>query len=417
VHLRFVPGYLVLTIASLASAQETVESADATASRAADGAAGRIAEVNVTGDAGATPVSPPSMSAASEEPDTADDGWPDLSAFLDRAYGFLPLARPITEPAVGYGGAGGLMFLSKSFGDARAGLGRPNITFVGGMGTANGTWGVVAMDSRFWLEDHLQTVTVATYASVNLDYYGIGRTDLLENDPLRYELVPKGALLEAKYRFGQSSFWLGISGRYFSTGVTFEAPAGTPELPDHDSTNNLGGGAVLGFFDTRDNLFTPLRGTYVELSFGMFGAGPRRGGPIERVELVGIQYVLLPHGLYLAFRADIEATFGPAPFYFRPYIDMRGVPVMRYQGDEVAQLEAELRWQFWGRWSLLGFVGGGGGWNQFQRFHDAQGVLAGGGGFRYEVARAYGIHVGLDVAASPDTVAFYVIVGSAWMRP
>ena len=32
---------------------------------------------------------------------------------------------------------------------------------------------------------------------------------------------------------------------------------------------------------------------------------------------------------------------------------------MRYQGEHVAQGEAELRWQFWSRYSVVGFVGSG----------------------------------------------------------
>jgi len=59
-----------------------------------------------------------------------DDGWPDLSSFLKEKYGFLPIVVPITEPAVGYGAAGGVAFLSKSLGQAQAGFGRPDITKV-----------------------------------------------------------------------------------------------------------------------------------------------------------------------------------------------------------------------------------------------------------------------------------------------
>jgi hypothetical protein len=51
------------------------------------------------------------------------------------------------------------------------------------------------------------------------------------------------------------------------------------------------------------------------------------------------------------------------PFYLRPFISLRGAPIMRYQGDEVAQLEAELRWQFWQRFSVVGFaIQVGGAW-------------------------------------------------------
>jgi hypothetical protein len=39
-----------------------------------------------------------------------EDGWFDMSAFLDMRGGFVPLAVPVTEPAVGYGVGGGLVF-------------------------------------------------------------------------------------------------------------------------------------------------------------------------------------------------------------------------------------------------------------------------------------------------------------------
>jgi len=345
------------------------------------------------------------------------DNWPDVSHFLDRVYGFLPIASPITEPAVGYGAAGGLMFLSKSFGDAAAGLGRPNITFVGGMGTENGSWGLFGGDIRYWLKDHLQTFTALIYASVNLDFYGVGWTDALEDAPLRYNLAPKGGLFQAKYRFGESSFWAGLGGQFISTEVAFAAPAGTPELPDYSSTTNLGGGTVLAAYDTRNNVFTTTRGTYAEANFGVFGAAPDGEGAFERMELLALQFVPLPHRFFLGVRGQFLATFGMTPFYFRPSIGMRGVAAMRYQGEEVAQIEAELRWQFWGRLSLLGFWGAGGAWNHFEHFEASQGVFAAGGGFRYELARKYGIHAGIDVGGSKDTAAFYVQVGSAWGRP
>ena len=53
------------------------------------------------------------VSAATNAPSrfrSAEDGWLDVSGFLDEEYGFLPVVLPITEPAVGYGAAGGLMF-------------------------------------------------------------------------------------------------------------------------------------------------------------------------------------------------------------------------------------------------------------------------------------------------------------------
>jgi len=354
------------------------------------------------------------------EPKTAkpaDDGWPDMSSFLDEKYGFLPIAMPITEPAIGYGAVGGLAFISEPLGNAAQGLGRPNITFVGGLGTANGTWGVFGADMRYWLDDRIQTLAAGVYASVNLDFHGIGKDSVLQNNPLRYTLNPAGGALMAKYRFGESRFWGGLGYAFASTKVTFEAPAQTPHLPDYAERSNIGMLLSLLTFDTRNNFFTPVRGTFLEAAFQLSGKWLGGDQNFERLTFTAIQYLPLPFHFYLGVRGDVSSAFGNAPFYVNPSVGLRGVPVMRYQGEQIAQLEAELRWQFWRRLSVLGFVGGGDAWNDLADGKSAEGVISGGGGVRYELARKYGIHMGIDVAHSRDATAFYIQVGSAWMRP
>ncbi len=44
-------------------------------------------------------------------------------------------------------------------------------------------------------------------------------------------------------------------------------------------------------------------------------------------------------------------------------------------------------------------------------------VASGGLGFRYELARKFGMNVGMDIAHSPGTTAIYLVVGNAWFRP
>ena len=131
---------------------------------------------------------PPATGGAPSKFRSAEDGWPDVSGFLDEKYGFLPLVMPITEPAVGYGAAGALAFLSKPLGESLAGFGRPDITIVGGLGTENGSWGGLVGDVRHWLEDRLETQVGVTYLHVNLDFHGIGDDRRLDDHPLRYTL-------------------------------------------------------------------------------------------------------------------------------------------------------------------------------------------------------------------------------------
>jgi Omp85 superfamily domain len=348
---------------------------------------------------------------------SSDDGWPDLSDFISKKYGFLPLVFPITEPAVGYGASGGVLFISSPLAGARDGSGRPNISFVGGLATENGSWGVAAFDMRHWLQDRLQTLAGIVYAEVNLDFHGLGKDSVLEDDPLRYELGPAAGAVQARYRIGDTPAWAGLRYVFAATKVSFDPSSVAEQLPAYDSTSNVGGLTAIVSYDSRNTIFTPTRGTYLEANFGLFGSALGGDDEFQRAALVAIQYFRLPFNLYLGLRGDAAASLSDGPFYVNPFISMRGVPVMRYQGEEIAQAEAELRWQFWKRFSLIGFVGGGGAWNDFERFDSSQGVVAGGGGVRYEIARALGLHMGLDVAFSPDTAAIYLQVGSAWGRP
>jgi len=348
---------------------------------------------------------------------SAEDGWLDVSKFLDEKYGFMPLVIPITEPAVGYGAAGGLAFIDKPFGKAQAGYGRPNVSFVGGLATENGTWGVMAGDMHHWMGDRLQTLVGVVRASVNLDFYGIGRNDALKNSPRSYNLEPDAGFARAKYRIGGSQFWAGLAYALASTQVTFDTPGFIPGLPDFQRESRVGGLAPTISYDSRDNMFTPKTGAFVEVTAGFFAPAFGGDGDFKRHSLTAMQFLPLHEDVLLGLRGDATVSSGDVPFYMYPFIMLRGAPVMRYQGAEVAQAEAEVRWQCWKRFSFIGFAGYGAAWNDFTRIDNTRTIVTGGTGFRYEIARAYGLHMGVDLAFGPDVTAIYIQFGSAWMRP
>jgi outer membrane protein assembly factor BamA len=199
--------------------------------------------------------------------------------------------------------------------------------------------------------------------------------------------------------------------------VRFDAPAATPGLPDFQRESRVGGLTPSFTYDSRDNIFTPLRGTFVEARAGLFSQALGGDGEFQRLSLTAIHFLPLNPKWTLGVRADATSSFGDVPFYMRPFVALRGAPIMRYQGEQVAQVEAELRWQFWKRFSLVGFAGAGAAWNDFDRLENQVTLVTGGAGFRYEVARKYGLHMGVDLAFGPDTTAIYVQFGSAWARP
>lgn len=348
-----------------------------------------------------------------------EDGRLDLSAFLDQAYGFLPVVMPITEPAVGYGAAFALAFLDKPVGKAEAGLGRPNVTVVGAVTTENGTRGLLVGDLRHWSGDRVQTLVGAVRASINLDFYGLDSGSALAEHPLRYNLDTAGALARVRVRLGESRFWLGLEYDCAGTEVGLQAPERWPQGPGYSSQSRIGGLCPALSLDTRDNMFTPSSGSSAELELGYFRKALGGDANFQRHALRLMQYFPLRRDLVLALRGDALASSGDVPFYMRPFIVLRGAPLMRYQGREVAFAESELRWQRWGRFSLVGFLGTGSAWKERDSAEAArkESILTGGAGFRYELARRYGIHAGLDLAHGPEGYAIYIQVGSAWMRP
>jgi len=346
-----------------------------------------------------------------------DDGWLDASGFIDQAYGFIPLVIPITEPAVGYGATVGLVFVDREVENAEAGFGRPNLTFVGGLQTENDTKGVFAADSRYWFDDHMQSLVGGFDMSVNLDYHGIGSDASLENDPQRYNISADGAFLMGRYRLGNSRSWLGLGYLLADTQLAFARKPDQPVLAGIDLENELSGLLPEYTYDSRDSIFTPNKGFYFSTSAAIFS--PELGGEEEfqRASLFTMGFWPVADKVILSLAAGAVNSSADTPIYLRPYIQLRGAPAMRYQGEYAAQIEAEVRWQFWHRFSAVAFGGSGTAGNEFAERERTQEISTGGLGFRYEMARKYQLHMGIDAAHGPDGMAYYLIFGSAWSRP
>ncbi len=372
-------------------------------------------------------LSPVLHAAGEDPPDTksppesrfrsSEDGWLDVSGFLDRPYGFFPLLVPITEPAVGYGVAGGLAFIKKDPGENQAGFGRPDVTMVGGLATQNDTWSAFAGDLRHWHGDRFETFVGLLKGSINLDFYGVGDNDDLRDDPLSYNLAPLGGIVRGKYRLGSSRVWAGLTYVLADMGVEFRETDALPELAELEDASRIGGIMPALTFDSRDNWFTPNRGAFFEGTVGLYDESFGGDTSFQRVGLIWIQYWPVRPALTVGLRGRSQFSFGDTPFYMRPFVALRGVAMLRYQGEEVADVETEARWQFYKRFSVVGFAGAGVAWNDFESLDNTQTVLTGGTGFRYEIARRYGLHTGLDVAFGPDNPVIYVVFGSAWLRP
>lgn len=342
----------------------------------------------------------------------AEDGWFDVSDFLDTAYGFVPVIMPITEPAVGYGAVGALVFVDRNVPGVR-----PNILAAGGLRTENGTEGVFAMHLGTWMGGRLRTLAAVADMDVNLDFFGLGG-DRVPGGGVGYTISPRGGAAGAQYRVGDSPFWLGLRYTRVNTSVTLNPAAPPPPgIPSSDLDLSLAALTPAVTLDTRDNFFTPTRGWYVDLSVPVYREDLGSDRNFETANLTAIHYRPFSPSLFFSVRGTAKRSTDGTPFFLKPFVSLRGVQALRYQGQQAAEAEAELRWQVHPRFSAVAFAGVGVARADIAQQDRDKTVVAGGAGFRYLIARKHGLHMGMDIAYGPDNPVLYFIFGNAWLRP
>jgi hypothetical protein len=355
----------------------------------------------------------PAAHALTEKLRDAETGELDLSDYLLRHRGALPVPLIVTEPAVGYGGGLALAYFSQSFEErARASRERgepvtpPDIAVVAGLKTENGTWGAGAGYMGFWDQDRWRYLGVLGKAELNLEYFSVG--GIARN----YELDASATQQQLLRRIGASPWLAGARYVYLSTQSRFAL--GLPDdVPQRALDVRIGKLGAVVDYDTRDNIFTPNRGGYFEMEAG-FARGAF-GGNTNYQTLYARGFYWHPAGDFvLGVRGDAKISGGDMPFFAQPYIALRGVQAARYQDRNALVTEGEVRWNATPRWAFVAFAGVGKAFGRRESWSEADTVFAGGGGLRYLIARKLGMYAGIDVARGPEDTAVYLQMGSAW---
>ena len=358
---------------------------------------------------------------AQEEPKVSftdpEDGAFDLSQYLATRRGFLPVPLVITEPAVGYGGGLGLLFIHDKPVDAngKEAEGPPSITGVFGGYTESDSWFGGIGHFGVWDDDHWRYTGLLGRGHANLEFNGIGGDDAgtLGQPELDYTLDGIFLRQQLLRKVAETPLFLGLRYEFATTEVDFDS--GVPVVDSANFDRQDGGLAAVAQFDTRDSIFTPNRGVNAVVTAYQYDEAFGGDKSYNRLEIDSPMWWPLDPSLVLGVRPTATFVDDDAPFYALPYVELRGVPVLRYQGHAAASLEAELRWNFVRRWALVGFGGLGQAVDHPSDFGgESYTVTAGGAGMRYMIASKHGLHVGIDVARGPEDWAVYLQIGSAW---
>jgi hypothetical protein len=358
----------------------------------------------------------PAEAAALEGLRDPQDGRIDLSEWLLDRKGVLPVPRVISEPALGVGGGRVGLFFRESMRERgeKAGEGGrfapPDIYAVGAGGTDNGTralflGGMVSSeDGRYRWRGGVAK------PDVNLAFFGAGG----RGPGRQFNMQGLASIQQAMVRLGESDTWLVGRWNYFDLKNRFDpgAPGGVVGAREGGSTSS-GLGASLET-DTRDTIFTASRGFKGGLDLTLYDPAIGSDQRFQTWRGYAFGYWPLAKSLVAGLRGDARGAGGDPPFYLLPFVEMRGVPLLRLQDRRTALLETELRWHVDPRWDAVGFVGAGRAWGTGTSFSEGTGTVTKGVGFRYRIARRLGMSVGVDWAWSTQDHGWYLIMGTAW---
>jgi hypothetical protein len=351
------------------------------------------------------------------------DGKFDISGWSEeeeeKTGGFLPIPIIESEPAIGGLALGlGLLYIHEKSStkdtDSETGERQPVISGIAGAYSLNDSWIIGAGHMDNWLNDSLRYSGELGYGSINLDFYGRGKNELPGDASISFNIEGFFLSQDLKYRLFKSDFFLGARYLFFNSLSEFDISGIIPGIPPEQIDTKDGTLGPILQYDTRDNIFTPTRGSLLDIS-AMFH-DPTFGGDFtyQRYNVKGFIWLPVHKKVILGLRLEGMLADGDTPFYAVPFIKLRGIPALRYQNDVAVMGEVEVRWQVFSRWSILGFVGSGRVAESFSDLDDETSRNTFGAGFRYLIARKFGLHSGIDIARGPEETYVYIQIGSAW---
>ena len=371
------------------------------------------------------PTEQQAADAAIESEDETDSDEEEKKPLVNKG-NFLALPIFITEPAIGEGLGVGLVYFHKkkdpntpriSTASAMSQTNRqqnppPTATGVFGAYTNNDTKAVGVGHAGTYFNDKVRVVGVLATALINstvffLDY------------PFEFALDGELAYANFKRRMGTSNFFLGAS-LTFMDGLIDFAPNIDPNNPDPGSFGlldfeftNIGLGASA-IYDSRDDTMMPGDGALVDFTISMFEEAIGGDFNYTSFDFKALWFRELHERFVLGLRLDVATVDGRPPFFAVPFVSMRGIPALRFQGETAGAVEVEGRFNISPRWAAVAFGGAGFAHSGDPDLSTGLTIKAYGAGIRFQALKNQNVWLGFDIAKGPEEYAWYIQMGHPW---
>jgi hypothetical protein len=348
-------------------------------------------------------------SAEEESSDKQSGKWGNL----------LPLPIIVTEPAIGNGlGATLIYFHKEDEKKAPVSTARnlsktgerqkppPTASGIFGFYTDNDTYAFGIGHSNSFADDHYRLRAALAEARVNSTFY-------VGDRPLDFRIEGNLLFADLKTRLGDSGVFFGLSTSYTNASSKFVGlPDPIGSLLDFNFVDT--GVAASLIYDTRDNTILPTDGYHIELIGWRHDEALGGDFNYSTARLKALWFTPLSEKYVLGARLDSSTADGDPPYFAFPFVRLRGIPALRYQGEVASAFELEGRRRIGDRWTASLFAGVGSirvGKEQVETEDEIRTI---GIGTRYLAYREQDAWVGVDVARGPEDVVVYIQMGSSW---
>jgi len=348
----------------------------------------------------------------------------DTTETKDSGGKFLPIPIVITEPAIGEGLGAAVVYFHADHGDSgkrlttatelnradRKQTPPPTATGVFALYTNNDTTGFGIGHSQTFRDDAWRLSALLADAKVNATYY-------VADIPFDFTLEGTVAFARMKRRLGSTNMFFGLATSYLDSDIGFPIdpvfnPGDDPIIPTF-GFKDIGVSASL-LYDSLDDTMMPNQGRLVEGAVWHYDEGIGGDFSYTKSSLKLNSFHKFAEKFVLGLRLEGSYASGNYPFYAAPYVKLRGIPALRYQGELAGVVEVELRYQFAKRWAVLGFTGEG--WINERNLADEteDEIDAYGFGVRWQALPTKNVWIGIDLARGPEEDAFYFQMVHPW---
>lgn len=303
-------------------------------------------------------------------------------------------------------------------------ISRPTSTFVYGFWTENKTWIGAFLHESYFNQNKYWFDLLAATGDFKFRYFL--NPGFRNDDDLSVNYSTKFTILKFNFlRQIKGGFYAGLHFKLSNFNTEYElenSPIDSLEIPTRSQNAYYSALGIKLAFDNRDHRLNPKKGSYVTLTTRHYRDFLGSEAEFNVFEIEINKYFSLAPKHILATRFFGYIGTGDVPFEEQALLgyagprgnDVRGYSTGRYRGDQLYDLQAEWRWNFYKRFGMVCFgslalVGDDADHISKNGLLPAIGI-----GARYIAAVEENVNVGLDIAKGKEDWGIYFIITEAF---